>query len=171
MIKSFLQSLVVILFLGNGIWGTVLSQNKSHAEVDNGRNKDKNNLYQIARTTQLLNQVHVIYFSASYCFYCKQLTEDVINAVRANKGYQNQVTITEIQIDGDDSVTDFNQKIVDPEAFASSYDIQITPTLIFVNSQGKEIVKRTVGYQNSEFYWYYFDKKIARAMTRLYSSH
>ena len=167
MIKILLQSLVVILFLNNGIWNTASAKNKSQY----GTKQDGvTNLYQIARSTQSLNKVHIIYFSASYCFFCKQLTEDVINAVRINKDYQKQVTITEIEIDSEGLVTDFNQKIADPEALASSYNIQITPTLIFVDSQGKEIVKRSVGYQSSEFYWYYFDKKIAQAMIKLYSS-
>lgn len=126
------------------------------------------NLRQIAAETKHLKKVHVIYFSASYCAFCKQLTEDVLNAVRVNKDYQRTVTLTEIQIDGTESIIDFNNKTIDPEIFSEQYNIQITPTLVFIDDSGREIVKRTVGYQNNEFYWYYLDKKLLKANNKLY---
>ena len=125
------------------------------------------NLKTTAQTAVKSHKVQILYFSASYCSYCKQLNEEVIEPIFRNEDYLKTVIITEIMIDGSSSIVDFDGDSTDQETLESRYKIQATPTLVFVDQQGDEISSRLTGYQNKDFYWYYLDKSINKALSIL----
>ena len=125
------------------------------------------NLKLIAKTVTKEHKAQILYFSASYCTYCKQLNLDVIDPISRNDHYQKTITISEIMIDGKTSIIDFDGSSTNQETLESRYKIQATPTLVFVDERGDEISSRLTGYQNKDFYWYYLDKSINKALTAL----
>ncbi len=124
-------------------------------------------LFKNALIAKQSSKVQILYFSASDCTYCISLNDEIINAVRVNDDYQKKILLTEIMLDGEELIIDFESKGIDQTTIASRYNIQVTPTLVFVDEQGKEIVKSIVGYQSNEFYWYYLDKNIKEALSIL----
>ena len=99
----------------------------------------------------------VLYFSAKWCEFCKILNEEVINPVILGGGLENGILLT-LQIDDAKEIIDFNGEHVTPDAFALNYDVDITPTIIYVGPNGKEIAPRIIGITNIDFYFHYLTK-------------
>lgn len=112
-------------------------------------------------------RVNVLYFAATYCAFCAELSEDVIRPMRINDEYRRKVKISEILLDVPGPVTAFGGKAENSDKLVLKYDIDVTPTLLFVDEQGREIAERMVGYQSKDFYWFYLDKAIDEALVRL----
>jgi len=121
-------------------------------------------LPRIAKTAKIDHKAMILYFSASDCTYCKQLNEDVISLIHTNTNYINTVSITEIIINKQSHIVDFDGVNSNPQKLAAKYNIQVTPTLLFVDVKGNEVAKRVTGYQSKDFYWYYLDKSISSAL-------
>ena len=125
------------------------------------------NLAHHAQLATKQQKVLIIYFTATYCSFCKRLNNDVIQPMYRNEGYRNKVILREIVMDEQSTITDFNGKATDVDDLASKYNIQATPTLIFVDEKGNEIAERLEGYQSVDFYWYYLDKSIDSALAKI----
>ena len=93
-----------------------------------------------------------------------QLNEDVIHPIQINEGYIKKVKVVEVSLDGAEKIIDFNNKAINSDDLQSRYNIQVTPTLVFVDQKGNEISQRIVGYQTIDFYWYYLDESINKAL-------
>lgn len=134
--------------------GTVLASNESSTTI---------NLYSSALEAKEKAQAIMLYFSATYCTFCMQLSEDVIQAIKINEGYIKKVRVIEISLDAEEDITDFDNHVVDVDVLQSRYNIQVTPTLLFVDQKGDEVTERIVGYQSKDFYWYYLDEAINKS--------
>ena len=113
------------------------------------------------------HKIMILYFSASYCSYCKELTADVINIVKSHNDYRPKVVLKEIVIDEQMTIKDFKGESIDASTLQMQQKITATPTLIFVDEHGNEIAERLEGYHSKDFYWYYLDKSIANALATL----
>ena len=120
-----------------------------------------------AQSAKAHNKVMILYIGASYCTYCKKLNRDVINPMLSNKGYNQKVALTHIELDGTKLIIDFSGKAIDSDELVEKYNIDVTPTLLFMDNKGNEIAKRIVGYQNKDFYWFYLDQSIDVAFSTL----
>lgn len=153
-LQSIIFAILVTFSFPNS--NNIIASNKSVSAI---------NLHSIADAATKSNQVIMLYFSAIYCTYCMMLNEDVIQPMMVNEGYLKKVRVVEISLDTDENITDFNNKTISIDVLQSRYDIQVTPTLLFVDNKGTEIVQRIVGYQTKDFYWYYLDEAINAAKT------
>lgn len=120
-----------------------------------------------ARIAKKHHKVMILYFAASYCSYCEALNTDVIHPMRINRDYQDKVVIKEILLDGFTVIKDFSGEPTTADSLGLKYDIEITPTLLFVDASGNEVSERLEGYQSRDFYWYYLDISINNALGHL----
>jgi hypothetical protein len=58
--------------------------------------------------------------------------------------------------------------LVDSRDFAYGYDVELTPTLLFLDPNGEELTRRRVGVGNLEYYHYLLDQDIDRALLKLH---
>ena len=109
----------------------------------------------------------LLLFSADYCTYCARLMEEFLEPMGRSGEYADRVLIRELKIDGYRDVKDFAGRTVSPEDLAYRYNISVTPTLLQVDVEGRELVKRIVGLGTVDFFGLYLDDAIARALARL----
>jgi hypothetical protein len=64
-------------------------------------------------------------------------------------------------------IRDFKGRDLDNSQFAYGYDVYLTPTLLFLGPDGRELTKRIVGINTPEFYFYYVDQAIQSAISAL----
>jgi thioredoxin-related protein len=107
--------------------------------------------------------VYLLYVSRSACPYCKKLEQNVLFPMRASKSYEDLVDLREISFEGG-SVVDFDNKTHPSIDIIRRFDVVGTPTLLFLDSSGAEISERLVGYHSEDFYWYYFEQSIEKAL-------
>ena len=109
----------------------------------------------------------VLVFTAPYCNFCEILKEEIIHPGLIGGHYSGRARLAELDLGSFIDVTDFDSERISPEALASRYGVDITPTLLFLNNRGEEIADRMVGIGNHEFASAYLDRGIEQARSAL----
>ncbi len=113
----------------------------------------------------------LLMFSASYCGFCTIIKEEFLKPMKISGDYTNKVIVRVLELDSGDDVIDIDGKKIDPEDLAQRYNIQLTPTLIFVDPQGNELVQKMVGVTTVDFYGGYLDDAINNSLLQLRNGH
>ncbi len=112
-------------------------------------------------------RVILLYVSAPRCAFCKKLEKEIIFPLLKSGEYKDKIILRKIDWHGNEKILDFNGEAIKPSQLLEQYQIRITPTLLFLGANGKELHKRLLGYRGGEFYWYYFDAAINKSNLRL----
>ena len=115
-----------------------------------------------ARTLPIL-----LYVSRSDCSFCRRFETEVLNPLIRSGEYADRVIVRELVWDSPTPVRGFDGKSVMPEELADAYDAKLTPTLLFLDHDGTEIVRRITGYRRTEFFSYYVEASIREAAALL----
>jgi thioredoxin-related protein len=111
----------------------------------------------------------VVFVSRDACPYCRTLRKKILKPMLAAGKFEQRAILMEISLDGGGLLTDFENKQVTAADFGASYQAEITPTLLFLDSEGREIGKRLIGISNLELYSHYLQKSIDEALLALHS--
>ena len=98
--------------------------------------------------------------SASDCGYCRTLEEEIIKPMLRSGDYERNVLIRKLEIDSYADVRHFSGDKVSAAQLASQYSIFVTPTLIFLDGQGREVSKRILGINSLDFFGGYVDNAL-----------
>jgi len=83
----------------------------------------------------------VIYFGQKYCAYCKQLLEKDLEAEDIQAYVREHFDIIGLDIHGDRTVTDLNGVELPESALAVREKTNFTPSLLFYNADGREVMR------------------------------
>ena len=106
-------------------------------------------------------------FSSRSCGYCDQLEEDFLVPMLVSGDYEDRVLIRKLNIDAGVMVEDLQGRITPAQRIADHYDVDMTPTLLFLGPDGEELADRLVGVMIPDFYGGYIDRGIAAANAAL----
>ena len=121
------------------------------------------NLQQISAQAKLKNLPILLVVSQHECPFCKLLKREVLNPMMVSGDYVDQAVIVELLMDDSENIINREGKSVYPGSIAADYHVWVTPTLLFIDHQGKEVEKRMLGVNTIEMYGYYLDESIKRA--------
>ena len=124
-------------------------------------------LRQEARTVRENNLVLVLEFSSEYCSFCRKLEELFLVPMQRNAEYDAKILIRSVSLDSYETVVDFDGRSLSTTEFASRYEVSLTPTLLFLNAEGKELSEKLVGIWSEDFYGGFIDNRIDEARERL----
>ena len=116
-----------------------------------------------ARIARERNLVLMLEFSSEFCGYCRKLESLFLLPMQRNVEYDDKVLIRSISLDSYETVIDFDGSPVDTRVFAARYDVSLTPTLIFVDSEGAEVGEKLVGIWSEDYFGWFIDNRIAQA--------
>ncbi|RLA45392.1 MAG: hypothetical protein DRR06_07430 [Gammaproteobacteria bacterium] len=105
----------------------------------------------------------MLYFSRTDCHYCRNFEEDILKPLINSGTYSAKIIIREVELDSSQPARTFGHKLKTPEELAQMLDVQVTPTLLFVDNNGAELVSRIVGYQKTGYYSYHLEEAINQA--------
>lgn len=105
--------------------------------------------------------------SQHHCPFCVKLRKEIIKPMLIGGGDKNKVFITEIFLDSSKKITDFHGKLVRPGEIAENYQVWVTPTLLFLDYEGKEVHKRMLGVNTIEMYSYYLEESLDAALSAI----
>ena len=129
---------------------------------------EANNFFEDAKT-QGDNRVSVVMISQRGCSYCELIHDDFLNPMHQGGQYKDRVLFRELKIDSNSALIDFDGQKITPKRFANRYKASLTPTLLFLDHQGQTLAPNMVGVNTPEFYGYYLDQSIDKAMRLLKS--
>jgi len=78
-------------------------------------------------------------------------------------GEYDDVVFVELIMDSPDLVVDLAGARVTPAQLAADLDVFVTPTIVFMNGEGRETVRRLLGYRRNDYAMFYFEQAIRQA--------
>ena len=120
-----------------------------------------------ARIAEADNLVLVLEFSSEYCGYCRKLENLFLLPMQRNPEYGEKVLIRSVSLDNYEYLVDFDGKFTTTAEFAARYSVSVTPTLLFLDSDGEELSKKLVGIWSEDFFGGYIDNRIDEARANL----
>lgn len=113
----------------------------------------------------------MVLFVASDCPYCVLLEEEFIKPMLRSGQYGNKVIIRQLDISTGNDLEDFSGQQVSPATIADRHRVHVTPTILFFDANGKELVPRMIGINTIEFYGGYLDNAIDQALEIMRQRH
>ena len=110
----------------------------------------------------------VLMLHAEHCPYCQQMDEEILSPMVLSGEYDKRVFIRKLQIDEARDVKDFLGNTVEPSDISDVYNAQLTPTLVFLDHEGKEMAEQMVGINTVELFGAYLDIEIDNMMVKLH---
>ena len=92
----------------------------------------------------------VVFYSRHTCGWCDKARREHLNAMAANA--QTGALFRQVNVDSTAPLIDFSGQPTTHGAFAKRFDIKLTPTLMFFDSDGRPLAGAIVGYRIAEFY-------------------
>ena len=127
------------------------------------------NLARVALSSQQQGVPTVVFVSREACPYCRTLRDEILLPMQRANRFENRAVLVEVSLDRVEPLTGFDDKPTTAQAFGDLYQAQITPTLLFLDPQGKEVSRRIVGISNLELYGYYLQQSIDAALEAIRS--
>ena len=109
----------------------------------------------------------VVFVSQQGCQFCEVLREQVLFPLMRAGQLQKTAIFRELSLDAGFTVVDVDGASVAGAEFAGRYGANVTPTLVFLDSDGKELADKRVGISNIEYYGFYLVKTIEAATAAL----
>ncbi|AKH22125.1 hypothetical protein AAY24_07720 [Sedimenticola thiotaurini] len=110
------------------------------------------------------NRAILLLISQDHCSYCMQIKREVIAPMILSGDYKDTLLIREIAIDRAETLIDFKGVEKDNSKFAYEYNVAVTPTLLFLSGEGKEVIEQMVGMQTPDMYYFYVDQSVQAAI-------
>lgn len=128
---------------------------------------EENNFQLLAKTMKEKSLGLVLMLHAEDCPYCELMEDEILSPMVKSEEYDKKVLIRKLQIDDTRSIVNFSGAIVDPSYFSDKFNAYITPTLVFLDYQGKERVTQMVGINTVEMFGGYLDIEIDKLAKEL----
>ncbi|MBE9525711.1 MAG: hypothetical protein IME94_01940 [Proteobacteria bacterium] len=125
------------------------------------------NLKVLGDKAQNKNIPIMLLFVDDDCDDCLLINEEVIIPMQISGDYNNKVIIQIISMDAD-KLTDFNSEIVSIDNFSNRYDLELTPSVSFVDGVGNKLLPSISGLSNLEYYGSLLDEALEKALLKLH---
>ena len=97
------------------------------------------------------------------CEYCELLRRNIFHPAIRRDELDQRIELREVSISPGYTLTDFQGEVVSGTQFAGRYGIDITPTVLFLDTAGETLTAPLIGTGNIEFYSFYLEQKIEAA--------
>ena len=109
----------------------------------------------------------LLVFSAKHCSYCELLEEEILKPMILSGDYRDRVLIYKVMLDGGNQIINFQGKPTTADELAIQYGVFVTPTMLFLDNQGKELSERLLGINTVEMFGGLVDKGIFESRQKL----
>lgn len=149
------------LFLGVILlFSSLLSGSEVFAESGKGIVTIVSDLSKDAILARDQGLIILIEFSSDSCGYCRLLEEEFLKPMSLDQEYSDKVIIRSLPLDGDRSFKGFKGELTSASQFAAKYDVDLTPTMVFLDANGDELSDKLVGIWSIDFFSSYIDERI-----------
>lgn len=121
----------------------------------------------VARVSKQKKLPIILLFSAEDCEFCERLEAEVIRPMLISGEMETKAIVRKVMIDSYEQIKDFHGADVGAEEFADRRGIEVTPTLQFVDAEGRELAEKMIGFQGSEMFVAYLDNALSSARQKL----
>ena len=98
------------------------------------------------------------------CRYCEKLKHYVLVPMLRSGEYRDKVLIRELVIEPSVPVRGFDGRQTDSLSVAEALEATLSPTVLLLDPAGRPVESPILGVNDVEFYGYYLDQAIERAL-------
>jgi thioredoxin-related protein len=124
-------------------------------------------LQRTAARAERLGLPILLYVSRSDCSFCRRFENDVFFPLIRSGEIDGKILIRELEWDRSPPIADFTGTRISATTLAENYDAKLTPTLLFLDHEGKELIPRITGYRESDYASYYLETAVDLAFQRM----
>ncbi|BCN92663.1 hypothetical protein THMIRHAM_04480 [Thiomicrorhabdus immobilis] len=125
-------------------------------------------LQKAGKTAEKHNIPVVVFFTATWCNYCKKLEENIIHPLLERTDIENYAEFRQIVMDKAHwQMKDFSGQAIEMKSFAPSQKVKVAPTTYVYNSKGDLIAEPILGLTLEEFYPGNLEKAINQGLKAL----
>lgn len=109
----------------------------------------------------------VLFFNRFDCPFCERALRQFLLPMSRDPAVAAKAIFRQVEIDKAEPLVDFDGRKTTHKDFAARYNIRYTPTIWFVDGEGKPLVEAIVGLRTVDFYGWYLEQAIADSQARL----
>lgn len=166
MIKNNLKIVAILITL---VSLSVLASSKD-TPVTSPKVPQSNDLARLGHDARNNKLPVLLVFSAEHCTYCQLLEDEILKPMLLSGDYTNKVLINKIMLDNEDDIRDFNGDAVNASTLAQRYNVYVTPTILFLDSNGRELGERLIGINTIEMFGGLVDHAIDTSLEKLHKT-
>ncbi len=151
-----------------GMIGLSIAWARQTAESDGLKVQETSDLQSLAARAKAKGVPMLVLFSQRGCVYCEIVENDFLIPMLRNTEYDSKVMIRKIRVDNFNTVRNFDGTSIASSDLSTHYRAVVTPTVVFLGSDGKELSRRIVGMSNEYFYGEELDKAIDQSLLRIH---
>ncbi len=103
------------------------------------------------------------------CPYCRRVEGEFFAAIFASKAFNEQAIFGKISLDAGETIVDDNGEQVVTRNFLERYSANLTPTVLFLDSEKNQLMDKMVGLLTPDYYLYYLEAAIKKSYKLLNS--
>jgi thioredoxin-related protein len=135
---------------------------------------------QVTQTTDLASVASIardrklpilLVFSADHCSYCELLENEILKPMLLSGDYRERVLIYKVMLDHASDIQDFNGNTISPATLSQRYDVYVTPTMLFLDANGRELSERILGINTVEMFGGLVDQAIDTSLAQLHTGN
>ena len=110
----------------------------------------------------------LLLFTTDDCEYCEAIRKHYLLPMIVSGDYASKILFRQIYIDSFSYIRDEQGKLISGDNIALKYDVDVTPTLLFLNADWQELSERIVGINSLDYFDKLLSTSILRAQSRMF---
>ncbi len=109
----------------------------------------------------------ILFFSLPDCTYCKVVRQNYLLPLLRNRDVKQRPLIREVDITSMQDVKNFNRTLTTQREVAQRFNVQVAPTVLFMDSNGNLLTTAIIGGDIAGLYGGYLDNAFAESAEKL----
>lgn len=126
---------------------------QKHVSSESASFQELQDLQLLAERAKQTGLPILLMFGAEWCEFCEQLVEEVFNPMTMRGYYDGRVVLMRhVGVDEQQPIRGLQGKLIKKSEWAYELNADLTPTVIFLDGDGREVAPRIVGISNIHMY-------------------
>jgi len=104
----------------------------------------------------------VLLLATEDCSYCQAIKENYLLPMSMSDEFKSKALIRQIYVEDFSYLRNLRGEIVGGDQIGIKYRLDVIPTVLFIDADGKELADRIVGVTNIDFYGSLLEERIAQ---------
>ncbi|NKB77147.1 MAG: thioredoxin fold domain-containing protein [Gammaproteobacteria bacterium] len=119
----------------------------------------------ISKLAKDAGQPIILLIDQSDCPFCRRVESEFFAAIFAGGEFSERAIFGKVSIDEGETIVNKKGDQISTREFLSPYSSDFTPTVLFIDGEKNELVERMVGLMTPDYYGYYLEKSIEKAIS------
>ena len=117
----------------------------------------------LKRQVDLLGQPVVLLMATEDCSYCNAIKDNYLLPMSVSDEFKSKVLIRQLYVEDYSYLRNLQGEIVGGDQIGLQYRVDMVPTILFIDANGKELADRIVGVTNIDFFGSLLEQRIDQA--------